>query len=309
MPARDVVKNNMVLNYRFETNDVYENNGIMYVADKSGNGNDAAFYGSAAVNGVLDLTQNTTDVTTNGYAVAPEKVLDGARSYTFALRINAKNLNSQPRLYDFGKDAGNSVFLRASALSAGIKYNGGTTTMVSPSSSLTAGKEYFLTVTFDAKTQITTVYIDGEAVGWGTNNKTEAYRVSGSRNYIGRTQWWDTTVAKDNMDFCGTIDDFMLFNTALTADEITKFYKKNTAKITMDVQSEADSIRIIFTKENIPDEAVLIAAVYSGGLLVKAEIVSSDSVIMPQGDTVKVFCFESKASVKPICPAQVKEMK
>jgi hypothetical protein len=40
------------------------------------------------------------------------------------------------------------------------------------------------------------------------------------RNYIGRTQWWNSNYASDNVDFKGTIDDFKLYNTALTRKEI-----------------------------------------------------------------------------------------
>ena len=44
--------------------------------------------------------------------------------------------------------------------------------------------------------------------------------VINSRNYIGRTQWWDSSVANDNADYCGTMDDFRLYNIALTEEEI-----------------------------------------------------------------------------------------
>ena len=49
------------------------------------------------------------------------------------------------------------------------------------------------------------------------------------RNYIGRTQWWDSSVAADNADFCGQIDDFYIFDIALNPDEITKLYEKVTS--------------------------------------------------------------------------------
>ena len=44
-----------------------------------------------------------------------------------------------------------------------------------------------------------------------------------SRNYIGRTQWWDSSVAADNQDFRGTINSLALYDTALTAAELAAY--------------------------------------------------------------------------------------
>ncbi len=181
--------------------------------------------GNAKTNGTLDLTANTAaGFQTNGYAVADQGILNGLRSYTFLLTVKADDLNKAPRLYDFGTDSGNSLFLRANPLSAGIKYGGGATTMVTSNTTLTTGKEYKLAVTYDAATQTTRIYIDGEECASGTANKNEAYMlvqsIADTRNYIGRTQWWDSNYAADNVDFKGEIDDFQLYNITLTRKEI-----------------------------------------------------------------------------------------
>ncbi len=181
--------------------------------------------GNAKTNGTLDLTANTaTGFQTNGYAVADQGILNGLRSYTVLLTVKADDLTKSPRFYDFGADSGNSLFLRATPLSAGIKYGGGTTTMVTSSKSIETGKEYKLAVTYDAATKTTRIFIDGEESVSGTANQNEAYMLvqtaADSRNYIGRTQWWDGAYAADNVDFKGTIDDFRLYNTALTREEI-----------------------------------------------------------------------------------------
>lgn len=197
------------------------------VADVTGNGNDMTIYGSALVeNGALDLTANTAaGFSTNGYAILPPAILDGLRSYTVLVTVKANSLTKAPRIYDFGYNSGNSVFLRASALSAGIKYAGGTTTMVNSGTQLTTGKTYNLAVTFDARNHTTSIYIDGQLASAGQDNVNEAYMIAAdavcNRNYVGRTQWWDNSgVAKDNVDFCGTIDNLYIYNTALTLVEI-----------------------------------------------------------------------------------------
>jgi len=173
----------------------------------------------------IDLTANTaTGFDTNSSVTAPAGLLSGLRSYTFLLTANAKTMLKQPRLYDFGSGSGNSLFLRADALSAGVKYNGGTTTMVNSSTKLQAGQDYKLAVTYDAATRKTTIYINGEEDVSGTANQVEGYQLAelaaDTRNYIGRTQWWDGSYAADNQDFCGTIDGFRFYDVCLTRKEI-----------------------------------------------------------------------------------------
>ena len=181
--------------------------------------------GKAKAEGMLDLTANTaTGFSTNGYALLREGLLDHLRSYTVLLTMKADALSHAPRLYDLGSSSGNSLFLRANPLSAGIKYNGGTTTMVNAATTLSTNREYKLAVTFDAASKTTTIYIDGVEDASGTANQHEPYMLAqvapDTRNYLGRTQWWDSNYANDNADFDGTIDDLHLYNTALTREEI-----------------------------------------------------------------------------------------
>ena len=173
----------------------------------------------------VDMTGNTaTGFSTNTYEVAPSGLLDGLRSFTFLLTANARSLSGAPRFYDFGSASGNSLFLRANPLSAGVKYNGGTTTMVHSATTLQTNKDYHLAVTYDAATKTTRIYIDGVEDASGTANQIEAYQLAqlatDARNYIGRTQWWDTSYAADNVDFVGTLRDFRLYDVMLTRKEI-----------------------------------------------------------------------------------------
>ena len=174
---------------------------------------------------VLDLTSNTaTGFNTNKFGLAPSGLLDGLRSFTFLVTVKASSLSAMPRIYDFGSGSGNSVFLRANPLSAGIKYNGGATTMVNATQQLSVNTEAKLAVTFDAATHTTRIYIDGEENVSGTTNVNEAYMLyevaKDTLNYIGRTQWWDTNVANDNQDFRGIISDMRLYDVMLTRKEI-----------------------------------------------------------------------------------------
>ena len=173
----------------------------------------------------IDMTGNqATAFSTNTFGLAPSGLLEGLRSYTFLLTVNAKTMTKQPRLYDFGSGSGNSLFLRADPLAAGVKYNGGTTTMVSGTTALQAGVDYKLAVSYDAASRTTRIYVNGVENAAGTANQVEGYQLaalaSDTRNYIGRTQWWDGSYASDNQDFCGTLGDFRLYDVCLSQKEI-----------------------------------------------------------------------------------------
>jgi hypothetical protein len=234
---RDINQNKKLV-YLFEAGDVYTANNIRYVRDQSGNSNDASVYGTAAVNGALDLTANTAaGFTTNGYAMAPNGLLDKLRSYTFLAKVKAISLTNAPRILDFGSASSNSLLLRASAFSAGFKYNGTTTTLINSSTSLTAGQEAKVALSFDAKTKTTKIYLNGAETANATTITYEPYQLSSisanTRNYIGRTQWWDTSVAASNVDLVGSIDDFMLFDIALTPAEIKQVQDNTTGMQTL----------------------------------------------------------------------------
>ena len=96
--------------------------------------------------------------------------------------------------------------------------------MVNSSTKLKVGTDYKLAVSYDAATRKTTIYIDGVEDVSGMANQVEAYQLeelaADTRNYIGRTQWWDGSYAADNQDFCGTIDGLRLYDVCLTQKEI-----------------------------------------------------------------------------------------
>lgn len=312
VPARDVFNNNMILGYEFEPNQVYSKDGIRYIIDVSGNENDAAVYGNCEINGALDLSQNSSDKNNNSYAVAPDGILSDLRSYTVSLKVNAENLNTSPRFYDFGYNSGNSFFLRGNTFSAGVKYKNGTTALLSPDQTLDPGTEYFLTVTFDAKTKNTKIYVNSVLAAEGTNLITEPYLLGeNGRNYIGRTQWWDSTESTNNADFCGTLDDFYMFNTALTEDEIKSLYSYEPQKYSADITANDDIITVDITKDAAAKRSATIVASYnSEGVLIGIEAADNDQVTINRSgvSTVKVLCFNSLENLNPVHDAIVKSL-
>jgi hypothetical protein len=140
------------------------------------------------------------------------------------VKIQPASLTSQPRIFDFGSASGNSYIFACSCFYCRFKYNGGTTTLINSSTALTANQEAKVAMVYDAKTKVTKVYLNGTETASASTILYEPYQLTGigpdSRNYIGRAQWWDTSEAANNVDFKGTIDDFFLFDIALTPAEI-----------------------------------------------------------------------------------------
>ena len=223
------INNNLLVKYDFEEDDVYTEDNVKYVRDLSGNGNDMKVMGSTKVDGTLNLKSNQpVAFSTNGYGLAPAGLLKGMRSYTFMVDANLSNRGKMPRFYDFGSNSGNSIFCRINGnfyYGAGEKYAGGSTLMVEATANAIAlNTTTTIVVTFDAATHTTTIYADGKKVAQGTKITYEPWQAApageDSRNYIGRTQWWDNN--SDNGDVCGTIDNFRLYNIALTAEELSE---------------------------------------------------------------------------------------
>lgn len=231
---RDIARN-LIASYDFEKDNVTEKDGDKTVRDLSGNGRDLLVKGNAKVEGTLDLSANTAaGFEKNGYAIVPAGLLAGLRSYTVSFDAVINSTSGAPRIYDFGCNNGNSLFFRAAKVAAGLKLGGGTTNMVQSDKALPTKTTVQIAVTFSAGTGATTIYVDGEELASGKNVTGEPYMLAQSltdgRNYIGRTQWWDTSYAKDNVDFVGTIDNFRVYNTALTPEEI-KFVQKGVSSV------------------------------------------------------------------------------
>lgn len=248
------------LYYAFEESDLYMEGTTRKLKDRSGEGRDATVFGKAVIDGTLNLTTNlSTTFSTNGYLLAPQGILEDLRSYTVMFTATPTTLNDLPRFYDFGASSAHSLFLRAGSFSAGLKFNGGTTTLISASTQPAVGRKQNIAVTFDAHTGTTTIYLDGETVAESTSIAYEPYELAqlkaDTRNYIGRTQWWDnTTYRNDNPDYRGTIDNFRIYGMALTPEEINSIYEKDANSVS-DVWNQTDfSLRNALIDRGAPIE-------------------------------------------------------
>ena len=220
----------LLLRYDFESADVYGDGETRWLRDHSRHRRDAQLKGDRChVDGTLNLTDNiSTDFDTNGYLLLPSHLLDSLRSYTVLFSATPDELDRLQRFYDFGSGSANSLFLRAGTFAAGCKFGGKTTTLIR-ADELQTDTEQRIAVSFDARTQTTTLYVDGRQVAQSQDINYEPWQLlangEDTRNYIGRTQWWDTSARNDNGDYVGTLDNFRLYALCLTANEIDEIFE------------------------------------------------------------------------------------
>ncbi len=238
------LEENLQVRYDFETGDVYTEGSTRMLTDLSRHGRDATLKNSrCTIDGTLNLTANTASAfSSNGYVQMPSHLLDSLRSYTIILTATPQSLSNLPRFYDFGSGSSNSIFLRAGSFAAGYKYNGATTTLLT-ADDLQTGVEQRIAVTYDALTGITTMYVDGEQVAQGNVINHEPYELVGigedKRNFLGRTQWYDTSSKSDNVDYVGTMDNFRIYSLCMTQEEIETLFEEIATSISVATDTAA----------------------------------------------------------------------
>ena len=147
-----------------------------------------------------------------------------------------------------------------------------------------------LPISFDAATKVSKIYLNGNQVASGTIFTYEPYQLyeisKDIRNYIGRTQWWDTSYANDNIDYCGTIDQFRMYNIALTQDEI-KLLEFN---IPSELQANIKNNKITLESKMVKNElkisvddhylnSIIVISSLAGQVMIKSKIEMTNTII------------------------------
>ncbi|MBR1801156.1 MAG: RICIN domain-containing protein [Bacteroidaceae bacterium] len=138
------------------------------------------------------------------------------RQMTVATWVNQRTGTAWQRIFDFGTDTDHYVFLTYkngsnNRMRLAIKNGGGEQTL-DMSSILTTGSWRHIAVTF-SDTEVT-LYVDGKAVATSTEMTIRPADFAPVFNYIGRSQFESDPLARVY------IDDFRIYNYALSADEI-----------------------------------------------------------------------------------------
>ncbi|RUR03107.1 LamG-like jellyroll fold domain-containing protein [Labedella endophytica] len=189
------------------------------VPDSSGNGLDGTISGSTAL---VDSDESTALDLTGGHVVLPRDILDGATDLTVATRVRWDGGASWQWLFGLGSDNSRYLFtspssgdgkLRTAITRAGGGSNEQTVTGSGP---LKTGEWIDLTVTLDTAGDRLVTYIDGAAVSSVATDVTAGELLTDAATgggFIGKSFYPDPA-------FDGAIDDFQVFRSALTAEQV-----------------------------------------------------------------------------------------
>ncbi|MFC4066667.1 beta-L-arabinofuranosidase domain-containing protein [Actinoplanes subglobosus] len=150
------------------------------------------------------------------YVGLPDATIDGLTSATIVIRLRIDELRTWSRAFDFGVGTAVNMFLTVhdgTGPRFAITTSGsGGEQRIPVATPLPVGEWVTLAVTLDG--QVGTLYVDGVAAG--TNpamTLTPAALGAPKNNWIGRSQYGDAGLK-------GVVDEFHLFDRALTAEEL-----------------------------------------------------------------------------------------
>jgi fibronectin type 3 domain-containing protein len=161
---------------------------------------------------------NAVDVDgTNDYVALPAGVVSSADTATITAWVYLDAVSNWMRIFDFGSGTSTYMFITPKNGANGkirfaIKYNGSSEQIIDGTSALAAGGWHHVAVTLNGATG--TLYVDGVNVGSNSAMTLKPSNLgSTTQNWIGRSQYNDPYLN-------GRVDDFRIYNKALTASEI-----------------------------------------------------------------------------------------
>nr|WP_307606844.1 LamG domain-containing protein [Paenibacillus sp. V4I9] len=120
------------------------------------------------------------------------------------------------RIFDFGSGTSKYMFLTPLNATNGIRFeikNGSAVRTIDGAAAIATGGWHHVAVTLDGTTG--TLYVDGQQVGSNAVNIRPSQLGATTQNWIGRSQW------SSDPYLDGRVDDFRIYNRALSAAEVT----------------------------------------------------------------------------------------
>lgn len=193
------------------------------IADDFAGTNNGVLASASAV-WVTGKTNNAMKLngTANSYVSFPTGLVSALNDFSIATWVKVDTNALWARIFDFGTGTGNYMFLAPVSFSSNtVRYaittsSGGGEQQINTTATLSTGVWHHVGVTLSGNTGV--LYLDGAAVG--TNNSMTlrpSTLGTTTQNYLGKSQWPDPNLN-------GSIDDFRIYNRALSAAEITALF-------------------------------------------------------------------------------------
>ncbi|MGM0881101.1 MAG: LamG-like jellyroll fold domain-containing protein [Bacillota bacterium] len=196
-------------------------------ADSSGYGNNGT-----VINGAAWTAGNSGNAVeldgTNDYVALPAGVVSSASTSTVAAWVNLDTVSNWMRIFDFGSGTSTYMNLMPKNGSNGkirfaIKNNGSSEQIIDGTSALATGGWHHVAVTLNGATGI--LYVDGVEAGRNSAMTLKPSDLGATtQNWIGRSQFADPYLD-------GRVDDFRIYNRAISASEVTSVMNGQTLAV------------------------------------------------------------------------------
>lgn len=161
----------------------------------------------------------------SGYVVLPTGLMSSINDFTISAWVYLNANSTWNRIFDFGTLTATYMFLSpnggAGKIRYAIKYNGSAEQLIDGTAALPTGSWQHVAVTLSGTTG--RLYVNGVQVGQNTNMTLKPSSLGNTtQTWIGRSQYADPY-------FNGLIDEFKIYNRALSATEILAQYNTPTS--------------------------------------------------------------------------------
>ncbi|MCA9259850.1 MAG: hypothetical protein KDA61_11650, partial [Planctomycetales bacterium] len=193
-----------------------------YKADETGGAtlyDDSPAHNDASLSGSFSFSAGQLDNALNlggGFAELPAGIVSDLRDFTIAAWVKPSRISAWARIFDFGDDTTNYMFLTPLANTGRPRFAIRTPSVgeqiVDSSVTLPSGVWSHVAVSLSGTTA--RLYVDGVLRGSNPGTTlTPADLGETSANYLGKSQWPDPA-------FLGSIDEFRIYSRALSTAEI-----------------------------------------------------------------------------------------
>jgi fibronectin type 3 domain-containing protein len=180
--------------------------------------------GGTFSNGQLTLASASSQ-----YASLPAGIVGTLSNFTIVVWVRLNSTADWARIFDFGNNTTANMFLTPQSGGSGpmrfaITTGGsGAEQQINSSSALSPGVRHEVAVTLSGSTGV--MYLDGSPVGTNSGLTLNPSSLGGTaNNYLGKSQYSDPYLN-------GSLDEFRIYNRALTAVEVAQVYLAGTVTL------------------------------------------------------------------------------